>query len=74
MTPGQYRSHARFLRDEASDLRRMAAGTPIRHWRDKWIRDADRCEEDAAWYDQAAGRGEIEVEYVDVTHYAEAAE
>ena len=47
MTPGQYRSHARFLRDEASDLRRMAAGTPIHHWRDKWIRDADRCEEDA---------------------------
>lgn len=73
MTPGQRRAHARFLRDEAYDLRRMASETSIRHWRDKWMKDADRCEEDADWYDASANRGEITVEYSH-TDYREAAE
>lgn len=73
-TPGKRRAHARSLRDEAADLRRMAAGTTIHHWRDKWMKDADRCEEDADWYEASAARGEIVVEYTRIEPYREAAE
>ncbi len=56
MTPGQKRAHAQHLRHEAADLRRMAAGATIHHWRDKWTKDADRFEDDADWFDESADR------------------
>ena len=73
-TPGRRRAHAHFLREEAADLRRMAADTSIRHWRDKWMKDADRCEEDADWYDSSASWGETSVEYTRIEPLMEAAE
>ena len=74
MTPGQFRSHARYLRGAATEYRRMALATDVHFWKDKWIRDADKAEEDAAWYDEHAGFGEIEVEYIDLDKVKEAAE
>lgn len=74
MTPGQSRSHARFLRDMAAEKRRMAADPDARpYWRRFWLNDADRMDEEADWHDQRAGRGEIEVEY-QIIEYKEAAE
>ena len=75
MTPGQRRAHAHFLRNEAADYRRMAASPDaLPSSRKRWLDVADRMEDDANWYDASASRGEITVEYSDITRFAEAAE
>jgi hypothetical protein len=73
MTPGEWRHFARKARSEAADLRRMSAETDIRHWKDKWLKDADKREDDADFYDGLASRGEITIDY-EVIHERMAAE
>lgn len=75
MTPGKRRAFAYFLRETAAQKRHMAASSDATaYWRRHWLDDADRMEEDAEWYEQSAGRGEIEVEYLDITQFQDAAQ
>jgi hypothetical protein len=73
VSPGVLRQCARKAREEAADYRRMSHETTIRHWKDKWLKDADKREDDAVFYDGLASRGEITIDY-EVIHERMAAE
>jgi hypothetical protein len=73
VSPGVLRQCARKAREEAADYRRMSHETDIRHWKDKWLKDADKREDDADFYDGLASRGEISIDY-EVIHERMAAE
>ncbi len=64
MTPGQYRSHARFLRATAAEKRHQAEDpNAMPYWRKHWLADADRMDEDADWLEERAGWNEITTEW-----------
>jgi hypothetical protein len=73
-TPGQLRMYEAQARRDSVDYRQWAheATDPAR--KRYFERCAENREDDATYYADLAGRGEITVDYVDLTHYAEAAE
>lgn len=73
-TPGSLRQFATQARHDARDYRHWAHETtdPIKKRRyEQWAEDR---EDSATWYESVASRGEIVVEYQDVTRFQEAAE
>lgn len=73
-SPGQLRQFAKTAREQAKDYRRQSHETTIHFWKEKWLRDADKREDDADFYDELASRGEIEVDYEIITPFMEAAQ
>jgi len=73
-TPGVLRQFAAQARRDAADYRVMAQITNDPARKRQYERTADNREDHAIWYEDCAGRGEIEVEYTRIEPMREAAE
>lgn len=73
-TPGTLRQFAAQADKDIADYQQWAHSATDPQMKRYYLRCAENREDDARWYREVASRGEIEVEFTEMTSFKEAAE